>query len=151
MQQTALNPETVPWWAYLLLSIAPFAIGCMMIIALLTYYKRIHLKVTGEILNVGTQYKLAFIGGFFSGGFAQYGLQELGVFLLNIPPLTLKATIVTGVFVAIFNPMVYDLLRGYSKRKKWWAIYNFLTIKKPEEKFDGDDDDKDDQTTVTFS
>jgi len=114
----------IPWYAYTLLSILPLIVGCLMAVVLTTYWKKIH----RDRLSIETRYKTAFAVGFFSGCFCQYGLQEMGEFLLNIPMLTIKATIVTGVMVAIFNPMVYDVLKDTARDKGWSGIYGFLLV-----------------------
>jgi hypothetical protein len=130
MEQAVLAAKVsqIPWYAYTGMTLAPFIVGCIMAIAITTYWKRMNKKSGGEPYPVSRQYKIAFLGGFACGCFAQYGLQEMGEFLLRIPALTLKATVVTGVFVAIFNPMIYDILRGYTKRKGWHGVHSFLTV-----------------------
>ena len=136
--------STIPWYAYTALTVAPFFVGCLLAIALSIYRLRINKKSGGEPYSVKSNYHFSFLVGFACGCFTQYSLQEVGEHLLSIPPLTLKATIVTGIFVSIFNQMILDLLRGFSLRKEWTGLYSFLTVqhvKKKETKIDVSFDD----------
>jgi hypothetical protein len=132
--------STIPWYAYTIMSFLPFFVGCIMSIAIVTYWKRMNMKSGGNPYSVRRQYRVAFLAGFACGCFCQYGLQEMGQFLLNIPPLTIKSTIVTGVFVAFLSPMFYDLLRGYAKRKGYSALYSFLTVRHRNDETEMDND-----------
>jgi hypothetical protein len=138
MQQSiGKSISQIPWWAYLLLIFLPFWIGCIMAIAIITYWKNINLNSGGNEYSVKRQYWSAFVTGFVCGCFCQYGFQETLEVLVFFPDLTIKATVVTGVLVAIFNPMIYDLTRSYAKRKEIWGLYNFLTVKhEPDEEIE---------------
>jgi|TARA_R110000822_G_scaffold88105_3_gene204377 hypothetical protein len=150
------NVSQIPWYAYTALAVAPFIVGCVLAMAMTIYWKRINYKSGGEPYSVKLQYRFSFMIGLLSGAFCQYSLQEVSEHLLDIPPLTLKATIVTGVFVALLNQMVYDILRGHAQRKGWTGIYSFMTVHHVKKKeivdltapFDDDDDDTDTDTTV---
>jgi|TARA_R110000782_G_scaffold221552_2_gene308754 hypothetical protein len=150
------NISEVPWYAHAVLALSPFVIGCLLSIAIAIYWKRVNYKSGGKPYSVKLQYRFSFLAGFLSGSFCQYSLQEISEHLLAIPPLTLKAVIVTGIFVALLNQMVYDILRAHAQRKGWTGVYSFLTVdhaaKKKEivdvtEPFD-DDDDAGTETTV---
>ena len=91
--------STIPWYAYTALTGAPFFVGCLLAIALSIYRLRINKKSGREPYSVKSNYHFSFLVGFACGCFTQYSLQEVGEHLLSIPPLTLKATIVTGIFV----------------------------------------------------
>jgi|TARA_R110002074_G_scaffold115390_2_gene246233 hypothetical protein len=149
------NVSQIPWYAYTALAVAPFIVGCVLAIAMTIYWKRINYKSGCEPYSVKLQYRFSFLSGFLSGCFCQYSLQEVSEHLLAIQPLTLKAVIVTGVFCALLNQMVYDILRGHAQRKGWTGIYSFMTVHhvKKKEAIDltaslGDDDDDDTDTTV---
>jgi|TARA_R110002126_G_scaffold84256_2_gene204896 hypothetical protein len=147
------NVSQMPWYAYTILAISPFFVGCVLAIATTIYWKRINYKSGCEPYSVKLQYRFSFLSGFLSGCFCQYSLQEVGEHLLSIPPLTLKATIVTGIFCALLNQMVYDILRGHAQRKGWTGIYSFMTVHhvKKKEVIDvtTQSDDKDDDDTDT--
>jgi hypothetical protein len=148
------NVSEIPWYAHAVLALSPFVVGCVLAIAMTIYWKRINYKSGGVPYSVKSQYRFSFLSGFLSGCFCQYSLQEVSEHLLAIPPLTLKAVIVTGVFCALLNQMVYDILRGHAQRKGWTGIYSFMTVHhvKKKEIIDLttpiDDEDTDTDTTV---
>ena len=148
--------ESVPGWVYFLLLVTPYIIGIALTLMVITVWKKMHMAETGKYYSVTRQFRVAMLMGFAFGAWATYAFQELGEFLINIPPLTVKSAVTMGFLVAFSNPFIYDYIRERGKiTKKPWlkSLARVLTVRpKTSDATNGQplDYDADDTTQTLF-
>lgn len=144
--------QSVSGHVYFVLIAAPYFMAVILTLMLCTIWKKLHMADTNEAYSVSKQFYFAIISGFVIGCWTTYAFQELGEFLLQLPPFTTKKAITTGILVGISNPFIYDFIRTLAAKteRKWLrAVGRVLTVKPKNSK--GRVQNPGDLTTMIYS
>lgn len=126
---------SISGYTYFVLLAVPYIIGIALTLMLITILKKMHVSKTNESYSVGEQFKMAMLTGFMFGFWTTYAFQEMGEFLIGIPPLTLKSSVTMGILVGISNPFIYDYIRarGVITKKPWLKSLARVLMVKPKD------------------